>query len=406
MNKLIFILLPIMLVLFVITAFAEDICDGIDDCNDKIEELTKKVNELSNRGQSLAGEIAYMDSQVNLTQLRIQNSIAKIAKTTKDIEKLGNNIEEIRNRLTKLELSIAYQKKILDARLRSRYKIQESSLIMVLFGSDNLNKIIQKTEYLQFLELQDNKMLVEMDKTKTAYNKQRDIFQDKKNESEILKANLEKEKANLDSYKVTLENQKQEKKNLLEATQNDEAKYQRLLEEARRELAQITGAVSVLKGTAGENVKKGDRIGTQGNSGRSSGPHLHFGVYRYSSFAQIDGWNWYYSNTVDPAKILESKLVQWSSCEDTTKSIGRGSWDWPLKGSVIITNSYGNNCYKYSYNGGNIHPAYDMVGPSGSPVYAVKDGIAYTCRNCLGDGGNGVFIFHKDNYMTIYWHLR
>ena len=76
------------LVLFVITTFAKDICDGVDDCNDKIEELTKKVNELSNKGKSLAGEIAYMDSQVNLTQLRIQNSIAKIAKTTKDIERL------------------------------------------------------------------------------------------------------------------------------------------------------------------------------------------------------------------------------------------------------------------------------------------------------------------------------
>jgi murein DD-endopeptidase MepM/ murein hydrolase activator NlpD len=47
-----------------------------------------------------------------------------------------------------------------------------------------------------------------------------------------------------------------------------------------------------------------------------------------------------------------------------------------------------------------------MVGIGSIDVKAVDDGEAYFCRNCLGDGGNGVFIFHDGDYMTLYWHLK
>jgi peptidoglycan hydrolase CwlO-like protein len=407
MKKFAFILLPIILAVFVATSFADDVCEGQEECTKKEAEIQKKLDQLRGKETSLANEIAYMDGQINLTQVRIQNSIAKIDKTTKDIAKLADNIEEIKGRLGKLESSIEYQKKVLDARLRSRYKIQESSPVIVLFGSDNINKMIQKAEYLQFLELQDNKMLVEMDKTKTAYNKQKDIFQEKKDESEKLRADLEREKINLDAYKGTLLDQQAEKKNLLAVTQNDEAKYQKLLAEVQRELNQITGAVSVLKNQPARKVKKGEQIGTQGNTGNSSGDHLHFGVYRYESFSQIDGWNWYYSNYSNPDKVLKSKSVYWNDgCSSSGyKNTGKGDWAWPLS-SPTISQGFGHTCWSNVYYGGKDHPAYDMYGPYGAPVYAVDDGEAYFCKNCLGDGGNGVFIFHDDNYMTLYWHLR
>jgi len=74
--------------------------------------------------------------------------------------------------------------------------------------------------------------------------------------------------------------------------------------------------------------------------------------------------------------------------------------------SPTVTQGYGKTCWSDIYYGGNVHPGFDMDSGHGSPVYAVEDGTAYYCRNCLNDGGNGVFIFHDDNYMTIYWHLQ
>jgi peptidoglycan hydrolase CwlO-like protein len=381
--------------------------EEIEDLEDKIQEYEDKLDELRGRSKTLSNEIEYMNSQINLTELRIQNSIANISKKEREIIKLAGDIENLKVRIEKLEDSIEYQKVVLASRLRERYKTRGTNPLLVIFGAVTLDTIVKKTEYLKVMELQDNKVLDEMEATKDAYERQKELFEEKKAEEEELKRQLEIEKANLDSYKASLENQKVEKKRLLEITQNDESKYQKLLEEAQKELEQIIRAVSVLKGQESEDVDDGDIIGVQGNTGYSFGDHLHFGVYKYSSLDDIDGWDWYYENHVNPSKKLKSKTVYWDTgCESSGyKDVGGGDWRWPLS-SPTVSQGYGHTCWSDRYYGGKDHPAYDMFSYAGAPVYAVDDGEAYFCRNCLGDGANGVFIFHDDDYMTLYWHLQ
>jgi hypothetical protein len=306
-----------------------------------------------------------------------------------------------------LVAAIEYQQNVLNNRLRARYKTRDDTPFFVIFGGSSLDEIIQRTEYLKVMEHQDNKLLDEMNQTKEAYIKQKSLLEEKKKEEEDLKKQLAIEKANLDSYKISLENTKAEKDRLLKLTQNDEKKYQELLAEAQRELEQIVMAVAVLKDQESKKVDKGEAIGIQGNTGYSFGDHLHFGVYKYGSFDDIEGWNWYYSNYVDPAKKLDSKTVYWDTgCGSAgEKKVGSGDWKWPIS-KPTISQGFGHTCWSDVYYGGKDHPAYDMYGAVGSVVYAADDGDAYFCRNCLGDGGNGVFIFHDDDYMTLYWHLK
>lgn len=392
----------------------EKLTEEREELEDKIKEYEKKIEELGNQKNTLESEIEYADSQISLTQLRIQNITNQIAAKARKIEKLGQDIIDLANRIDRIAESIEYQAKILAERKRSYYKVEQSTpkgfeLLLFLIDPSQLERKIQKTTYSQVMQEKDKDLLDSMNKTKTAYDNQKGIFEDKKEEEEQLKAEIEVQKASLENYKTQLDNQRAQKEQLLKDTQNNEAKYQQLLEEARRELHQITAAVSVLKNQSGEKVEKGDLIGYQGNTGYSFGEHLHFGVYRYSSFEEIEGWNWYYNNYVDPLKVLKSKTVTWSTdCRydpSGSEKSGKGDWNWPMDSPTISQNYGSNTCYNWMY-GGKVHPALDMYSGFGSPIYAVEDGIAYYCRNCLGDGGNGVFIFHDDNYMTVYWHLR
>lgn len=381
--------------------------DQAQELKDKIDEYEKKLAKYESQASSLAKEIEYINTQISLTGLRIQNSNNTIAKKESQIAKLASNITDLSQRIDKLIFSIDYQRKVLNERIREKYKTREVTPVFVLFGSSTLSELIKKAEYLAVMGLHDKKLVEDMSSTKDAFGQQKALFEDTKSKEEQLKQQLEVERANLQSYRGQLDDQNEEKKQLLDVTQNNEEKYQKLLADAKRELEQITGAVGVLKDTKPRAVKQGELIGYQGSTGYSSGEHLHFGVYKYDSFADIDGWNWYYSNYVNPADKLKSKSVYWNTgCERSgNRTVGNGNWSWPIS-SPTISQGFGITCWSRSLYGGKPHPAFDMYGAYGTPVYAVADGQAYFCKNCLKDGANGVFIFHKDGYMTLYWHLR
>src|SRR3989344_774452 len=228
---------------------SEELQDIINKCEDELDNLQE-------REKTLSGEIAYFDNQINLTLLRIQSSIQKINEKEDQINKLAGNIEDLGIRIDKLRTSIVYQQKVLDERIRERYKTVETSPFIIIFGSESFNSAVQKAEYLSVMEGQDRRLINQMNQTKDNFDKQKSLYEESKKREETLRQQLVTEKVNLEVYNSRLEDQKGEKKKLLADTQNNEAKYQKILDEARKELNQILSAVSVLKNQTSRKLKK------------------------------------------------------------------------------------------------------------------------------------------------------
>jgi septal ring factor EnvC (AmiA/AmiB activator) len=362
-----------------------DFSNRLDDLEDKIKEYEEKINKLQQRGASLEKEIEYANSQISLTELKIQQTLAQIEKKQQEIVDLANDIDDLKTRIDKLINSIDFQEEVLGERMRARYKAVENSPVLMLFGSSTLNQLIQKSEYLKVMEMQDKKLLDEMGATKNAFGIQKNLVEDKKKEEELLKSQLEAEKANLDVYKADLDRQRKDKEKLLEETENDENNYQALLAQTQSELAALQLAINLPEGD-GEEVDKGDVIGLMGNTGCSSGPHLHFGYVR-------DG------RAVDPLPYLQS-----------------GKLKWPVD-NWGITQYFGENYTFYMNNFGVPgHDAVDFISTSqysGAPIRAAKDGKVYYatdskvyCPWLNGSLGKGAIIDHGDGERTIYWHLQ
>jgi len=193
----------------------------------------------------------------------------------------------------------------------------------------------------------------------------------------------------LQTQKTALANLRAERDNLLRQTRNNEAIYQKQLEVARQELEAVQRALAsaVKEGP----VKKGDPIGLVGNSGYpncSTGKHLHFEV------RQGDSW-------VNAENYLRNMTDKWGL------NIGSGDWDWPIKGTIGVTQRYGKTDYSYVYKySGGIHTGIDMVSNQ-DVVYAVADGTLYSYTGKCGSADLNIkYIDHGSGLKTLYLHVQ
>ena len=358
------IYLFLFLIIFGLVCFIfstpEVFADQIDDLNKQIAEYEQQIAGLQKQASSLNQQISLMDSQIKITSLQITQSENKIKSLEKEIETLSGKI-------VRLDVSLNDLSKILLARVEETYKIGRTNALTLLFSSKNFSDFITHYRYLQAVQLHDRELLLSMEQTRTNYDEQKQLKQKAQDELEVAKKKLE-------SQKTLLSLQVAERKKLLAETKGKEANYQRLLEEARNELAAIQG---ILAGKGNEQevrkVSEGERIAgvIQGASCNSSGTHLHFMISQ-------DG------NTRNPFEYLRGG-VDYENCSSSTCGSGgdsfnpSGSWNWPVNPKITLSQGYGYTwAVQHTWVGRiyQFHNGIDIKGAN-DEIKAVRPGTLY-----------------------------
>lgn len=344
------------------------------DLNQKNQELQNAKNALNgiqSERKTLQGEVANYDRQIGSIQSTIYS-------TQNEINKISNQITTTNTKIAEAEVQLETSYNQLSEVVRVMYEEGQISNIELIAKSKNFSEFIDRSEYMETMQLKIKDVADKVVAIKTDLETQKKTLEESKKRTEDLKNQQLAQRQEVSA-------QKSAKDMLLAKTKGDEAAYQALVKKIQSDYARIQNELWSSSNTGNYvslgHVEAGDIIGYIGNSGYSTGCHLHFEI-RTATQAHQNPFSY----------------------------IGNGYFINPTPG-VWVSAPYG---YSSAYFSGVFHTGVDFAdGCKGTPIRATADGDIVqrvTGRPNTFDWsveyGNYVKIRHTNGMFSLYGHLR
>jgi murein DD-endopeptidase MepM/ murein hydrolase activator NlpD len=324
---------------------------SLDNLQEEMQGLQETVTHLEQQSQvyqkniqKKEKDIQSLSNKIDIFNQRIYKLENDIQLTSRQIELKNLTIQSLSIEIDKTLLDIAEKKKVLAQLLQAINNFDQQSLLEVFFSSDRLSDFFHQTRYLEVIQENLQKSVEEMRSLRKELENHKSNNQQKKKELEELQ-----QRTTVQKY--ALANERSNKKELLQETQGEEARYQELLQETLR--------------------KKGDLL---------------------REIAKIE------------KEIERVKNFLFYQETGNIPSAGTKLFRWPEE-DPILTQSYGMTDFARSgAYGGAGHNGIDMSSGLGSPIRAAADGEVLVSGYNNG-WGNWMSIKHPNDLVTLYAHM-
>ncbi|WP_411169951.1 3D domain-containing protein [Clostridium sp. MB05] len=169
------------------------------------------IQENKIKYEQLDSETMELDTKISKLNSEINNLNEKLSKNNSEIEDTNNEIKTINYKIEEAKLEIDKTQKTLDGRLRSMYKSNMTTgMLVYLITSENIFDMLNRVQAMSKIVSIDKEMISEINKKKDSLNKNATEIEEKKNELEKLKESIQSDLAEVNS-------KKEEEENLLES---------------------------------------------------------------------------------------------------------------------------------------------------------------------------------------------
>jgi len=306
--------------------------------------------------------------EINRFGMAIKITANKIFQTANEIGELEDQIKNLSTKIGRLDLSLDQVSALLIKRITETYKQGQIDYLALFLSSSDFSEFIARFKYLKIIQLNDRKLMLQMEIVKTNYEDQRNIKEEKQTE-------LEAAQKKFQAQKNLLAQQKGDQEKLLAVTQNNELRYQKFLEATRAEIEAIQNIIAGRgEETEAGEVGQGAVIASiiSGASACSTGTHLHFEVREGETVK-------------NPFDFLKNIDLTDDSGGDPYG--GRGDWDWPLNQPVKFNQGFGSDtsAIRSRIVWYNFHTGID-ISSNDRLVKTAKPGVLYQGAIACGGG--------------------
>ncbi|MEX0650212.1 MAG: peptidoglycan DD-metalloendopeptidase family protein [Candidatus Andersenbacteria bacterium] len=306
--------------------------NALKNTEQKIEEFKNTVQKKKQEARTLSDQIILIDDSIEEIELTLNRTNAEIEET--DVE-----IEAVETEIIAKEEEIAKQKLLLADYIRSMHAFDQQSNVTVFLKYETFSEAMNETSTLSELQQRGQETLVLIQQLHEELTTKRRELGDFMQSLEALQRRQEQQQN-------TLANQRDSKQRILELTQEQEAQYQGLLQEAQQQHKQAQSSIAALDAKIREELKR------QG----------------FGNLPSV------------------------------------GTFNWPIEPIFGVSCEFHCSGYPYAYLIGP-HSAIDIPTYTGTPIKAPADGYVARTFDSGGPGYSYIMLIHGDNLSTVYGHV-
>jgi murein DD-endopeptidase MepM/ murein hydrolase activator NlpD len=301
----------------------------IEKIKDKREKYAKALREAQARKISLVNQLSILDNRLAKTELEIEETETKIDVTNLEIKKIEAEIESINK-------DIDEEKKHLTSIIRLIDRQNRTTTLEILLLNNNLSDFLNQLKYLESINTEISESLNTLRDYKKENEKKLISLTEKNKKLKELKKELE-------NQRTELEDEENTKAFILNQTKSSEREYQRLIQLAKQEQAEISAEIARKERLVREKIAK-----------------------------------------------MEDKKLDFND----------SGFIWPVPKNTI-TSYFHDPDYPFKYE----HLAIDIRAPQGTTLKAAASGYVAKIKNGGKWGYSYIMIVHGDGLATFYGHV-